>query len=662
MKIKDVVHFSCGVCGSEINNPDASVCEICNEFTSLRKKCKLCNNAFSPVLKFCSNCVKEKKPLIKPIPPTQNIKPTIKPNETNAAKKQELTKTDLRPSPNPETETFKLPSSINKESNASTPAFEGLKESINHCLICKKQVMPNNIICLPCNTDTSKTKCFDCKNEISNLETLCRVCSSSYTDNKIYHFNDAEKALSSFNRLNKFFIATISLLFLMQILLSFFLIDYYIYIKGLNLIIIMFVLYINLKLSGIFSIIKNNFVDLPIKDDTRPMNEEFNYSKNAFSLLEPPKGITNAITKFNEIQSQRAEIFEEARNLFEKSEMIFIGAGAFYPKIIKIDQLKDFDKLCNKTTITFKNSDKWFFIGDIHGDFLALFSILEQIKKTPNFRICFLGDLVDLGPYSANCFALLLKTAIAFPGQILWITGDHDEGIRELKTDVLKEKNLFPLKLQKALKEINTEIPLFESNIKSASFPNWLNSKDKKIAKERAFAGKLFIDIVNSLPKAVLFPNKLLATHGGIPQTNYWKSLTNFSSLFENQKILNHFTNAKYEDLSKSNEQILENESWNFSHEDLVDFCKKMKDMLKFDSLIRGHDHVNSRFESSILKPSVTTINSYGFNFSNPSFIPENYGDIFYYTFNPLKGLSKKPEKIKLDLEEVTNFYFQKPS
>lgn len=38
MNIKDVVHFSCGVCGSEINNLHASVCEICNDFTALRKK------------------------------------------------------------------------------------------------------------------------------------------------------------------------------------------------------------------------------------------------------------------------------------------------------------------------------------------------------------------------------------------------------------------------------------------------------------------------------------------------------------------------------------------------------------------------------------------------------------------------------------------------
>jgi hypothetical protein len=62
--------------------------------------------------------------------------------------------------------------------------------------------------------------------------------------------------------------------------------------------------------------------------------------------------------------------------------------------------------------------DHWFFIGDIHGDFYALHSMIRHAESLdPECRILFLGDIVDRGHLPFECIFLLLEWGLRHPGK-----------------------------------------------------------------------------------------------------------------------------------------------------------------------------------------------------------------------------------------------------
>jgi len=139
--------------------------------------------------------------------------------------------------------------------------------------------------------------------------------------------------------------------------------------------------------------------------------------------------------------------------------------------------------------------EDWFFIGDIHGDFFALNSLIRHAERiSPSCRIFFLGDMVDRGDMPVECTFLLLDWGLRHPGRLAWIAGNHDIAVRHADAT-------------------------FHSEVIPGEFAEQLNRKHGPFADHDAI-GRFFIDLAGHLPRAMLFPTGLFATHGGFPHTD----------------------------------------------------------------------------------------------------------------------------------------------
>ncbi|MGZ4851098.1 MAG: metallophosphoesterase [Candidatus Bathyarchaeia archaeon] len=93
-------------------------------------------------------------------------------------------------------------------------------------------------------------------------------------------------------------------------------------------------------------------------------------------------------------------------------------------------------------------------IGDLHGDFASLISILqsskfiEKIRKTQDATLIFLGDYGDRGEKSPEVYYLILKLKLSFPRQVVLLRGNH-----EAPTDLLGVPHDLPFRFQERFGE-----------------------------------------------------------------------------------------------------------------------------------------------------------------------------------------------------------------
>jgi hypothetical protein len=142
--------------------------------------------------------------------------------------------------------------------------------------------------------------------------------------------------------------------------------------------------------------------------------------------------------------------------------------------------------------------DHWFFIGDIHGDFYALHSMIRHAESLdPECRILFLGDIVDRGHLPFECILLLLEWGLRHPGHLAWIAGNHD-----IAYGKVGQRFISTCSPAETLEDLN---------------------RDDTFISVRQKIGDFFVNLVERLPRALLFPEGLLATHGGMPHTDLQK-------------------------------------------------------------------------------------------------------------------------------------------
>lgn len=244
----------------------------------------------------------------------------------------------------------------------------------------------------------------------------------------------------------------------------------------------------------------------------------------------------------------------------------------------------------------------WYFIGDLHNDFLAWHKLFARVRSDPDFRLCFLGDLVDRGVHHLECFAALMEAANDFPGQILWIVGNHDIGVSyRPKADVK-----------------------FESNVHPAEFVDWLNDRSEEGASEiREAWGRVFVQVCARLPRAVLFPDGLLATHGGVPLEDRWATLKSIEALHE-PRNLEDFTwtriasgvplrkGWKYDPRRRE-----VSSAFDLGYRDLEGFSRAVENFFPVKRVVRGHDHVEGGAELAVGYDAVPvlTLNGFGFDY-----------------------------------------------
>jgi len=254
--------------------------------------------------------------------------------------------------------------------------------------------------------------------------------------------------------------------------------------------------------------------------------------------------------------------------------------------------------------------ENWYVLGDIHGDFYALWNCLDYVIRTcPDFRLVFLGDLVDRGHHPMECLWLLLAIAKNFPNRILWLAGNHDIGVYEQS-----DKS-------------------FASTVSPSEFVEHLNKIDQWTPFRREF-GREYVELVKDLPRAALTPDGLLFTHGGIPHTDLQKDLSALTSIedklawLNDAKCLQDFTWTR---ITRNPKKIPNRVSTgcSYGYLDFAAFCDATKDFFPVSSLVTGHEHPNGGSDIHPewkIHPALTLK---GFGFANQYEVSEAFNSLY---------------------------------
>lgn len=288
------------------------------------------------------------------------------------------------------------------------------------------------------------------------------------------------------------------------------------------------------------------------------------------------------------IRREMPAIFERTARRVATGELGLIGWGLTLPRVQKLAHEHE--------------GKPWFFIGDIHGDFLAWVRLFDRIRQEKEFRLCFLGDLVDRGPLHMECFAALMEAVEKHPNQILWILGNHDEGVGWS----------------------HNEQKFATRGIEPAQFVDWLNNEETASRyKDIKAWGQLFTHVVARLPRAALFEDGLLATHGGVPLRDRWETLLTMEA-FHHERCLGDFTWVRFVDYPPRKlgwkfpfpPNRAYSSTFQMGYLDVEEFATAVKSVFPVKRIVRGHDHVEkgSARPACFDKVPVLTINGFGFD------------------------------------------------
>ena len=214
----------------------------------------------------------------------------------------------------------------------------------------------------------------------------------------------------------------------------------------------------------------------------------------------------------------------------------------------------------------------WWFIGDIHGDIRALKCIVGKIRsESEDSRIVFLGDIFDRnledgGFETVKCFLSMLRDG---NGEIIWLAGNHDTS---LQYDEGAKK--FPIATNRS------------------EFAKFLNEHPDL----RSF-GKELVRIIGTLPEALVFPDGLIASHGGVPHVDVSEKIKSLAD-FETVECSNDFTwgrmteaKFKYPDRTSRGHEL--------GRQDFEKFCERSAEAFKeagcetpVSGIVFGHQHL----------------------------------------------------------------------
>jgi hypothetical protein len=214
------------------------------------------------------------------------------------------------------------------------------------------------------------------------------------------------------------------------------------------------------------------------------------------------------------------------------------------------------------------------FIGDLHGDLLALEAALNLIRRhpihgSPEARIVFLGDLFDDQGYGLEVLLRVFELAAATPQLICIIAGNHDEA---LGNDGVK----------------------FTSIVEPSDFSSFLNDNLTNDAIVRV--GKLAIRLFASAPRALFLPDGLLVAHGGFPLSDLHAALWETGN-WNDPRCLADFVWTRAHPTARKKMPNRFSKGSQFGHEDFATFCSFASSLGRtVTHMVRGHDHVENRF------------------------------------------------------------------
>ena len=230
------------------------------------------------------------------------------------------------------------------------------------------------------------------------------------------------------------------------------------------------------------------------------------------------------------------------------------------------------------------------FIGDLHGDLLALDAALalidreserENVERT---RLVLLGDLFDDGGFGLETVLRIFELILERPHSVCLIAGNHDESL-------------------------GYDGARFSATVSPADFFEFLN---ENLAHEWiGRVGKLVVRIVAAAPRALFFPDGLLVAHGGFPLTDLHERLAETRD-WNDPQCLTDFVWSRAHPRARRKLPNRMSRGSQFGYEDFAAFCALSTTLGRpVTHMVRGHDHVDERYEiypAYVDTPVLTTV------------------------------------------------------
>lgn len=212
------------------------------------------------------------------------------------------------------------------------------------------------------------------------------------------------------------------------------------------------------------------------------------------------------------------------------------------------------------------------FVGDLHGDLLALETALQHIDRSgggADARIVFLGDLFDDGAHAPEVVLRVFELLLDGPMRVTVLAGNHDQALVH-------------------------EDGRFQSTVLPSDFTDWLNANPDHPWAERL--GRLVARFFSRAPRALFFPDGLLVAHAGIPHTDLHAALAE-SGDWNDPRVLQDFVWLRAHPRARKRIPNRTTRGSEFGREDFAAFCEvAARAGRPVHRMLRGHDHVEERF------------------------------------------------------------------
>ena len=214
-------------------------------------------------------------------------------------------------------------------------------------------------------------------------------------------------------------------------------------------------------------------------------------------------------------------------------------------------------------------SGKVWFLGDIHGDLLALDSAIEYIDDMcPDATIVFLGDLFDDEGFGYEVVLRVFQLVAERPGRIGYIVGNHDVSLNADDGNPVT----------------------FSSSVSPSDFADFLNAhREDPVA---CGVGLFAIRFFRFAPRAIFLPDGLVVVHGGVPLGLRFPSIGVPADL-ERAECLQDFVWTRAHERARKKIPNPTSKTSEFGFEDFSAFCNHVSTTLGIPAnrMVRGHDH-----------------------------------------------------------------------
>lgn len=300
---------------------------------------------------------------------------------------------------------------------------------------------------------------------------------------------------------------------------------------------------------------------------------------------------------WQEVQSDVEKLRDEAsseENVKQLTRQLHQALSVFPPRLLAFDADRSGPSE-QFVRVTGSVSDSVWFIGDLHGDLLSYVALTNFIRSQEDtggtgehYKICFLGDIVDRGPYDIPLLYSLLHGFLERPCHFAFVVGNHDDGIYRDQARREWRSTVDPSDFCDRLNELPPESPVHGLVDEAVIF-------------------------FRQAPRALLFPDGLLVAHGGVPHVDLLEQLNTPEDL-NSQLMLSDFVWTRLHESARRKVPNRTTRGCSLGFDDFNAFCDRAAMILErpITAMLRGHDHVAERYLIHDRYPlrSVVTINA----------------------------------------------------